>query len=117
MKLTVTTIALVIMFTGSAIRLPAKCVPGTEVSSQDDRSASVGEWVKESGDSGGEQRIILVLRADGSYRKTLDATVGGRKYGGTHEGTWTAEGKIVDLSGDGNWPAFSHDLSEFRKIR
>ena len=57
-----------------------------------------------------------MLRGDGTYTKTLEARVNGAPYGGTHDGTWSARGTTVYLSGDGNWPHITHDLSEFRKV-
>ena len=83
---------------------------------QEDKTQYVGTWEMESGDSGAHQKITLALRADNTYSKTLEARVGGSPYGGTHEGTWTAKGTVVNLSGDGKWPPYSHDLSQFRKI-
>ena len=81
----------------------------------DDGSELVGTWHYEGGDSGGQQKIDLELRSDGTYSKTLVAYVRGHRYGGQHEGTWTAQGSMVHLSGDGNWPPYDHDLSLFRK--
>jgi hypothetical protein len=76
-----------------------------------------GTWEYNGGDAGGQQKITLILRSDHSYTKTLEAHVQGANYGGTHSGTWTADGKIVHLSGDENWPPYTHDLSLFRKVR
>jgi hypothetical protein len=76
-----------------------------------------GTWEYVGGDGGGQQKITLILRSDQTYTKTLDATVNGAHYGGTHSGTWTSEGMTVRLSGDGNWPPYTHDLSAFRKVR
>jgi hypothetical protein len=76
----------------------------------------VGTWLKEVSDATAQQKITLVLRRDGTYRKTLHAVIQGVSYGGTHEGTWSINGTIVQLSGDGKWPPYSHDLSEFRQI-
>lgn len=84
--------------------------------SSSDESDLVGTWQYEGGDAGGQQKITLTLRADHSYTKTLDANVQGSHYGGTHSGTWSARGMVVDLSGDGNWPPYTHDLSSFRKV-
>jgi len=85
---------------------------------QRDTQQYVGTWERNGpNDSRATQRIILELRADGTYTKTLNATVDGKPYGGTHSGTWKARGTTVDLSGDGNWPSISHDLREFRKVR
>ncbi len=81
----------------------------------DDRARLAGTWRYQNSDTYTFQKITLVLRADGTYTKTLEARVNGSPYGGTHSGTWTASGTVVNLSGDGNWPAYSHDLSTFRK--
>jgi len=81
------------------------------------RKALAGTYYYEGGDSGGYQKITLTLRSDGTYTKVLNAAVPGLSgLGGTHSGTWTASGTSVTLSGDGNFPAFTHDLSAFRKI-
>jgi len=77
----------------------------------------VGTWEYDGGDAGAQQKITLILRSDHSYTKTLEAHVQGANYGGTHSGTWTANGKVVRLSGDDNWPPYTHDLSLFRKLR
>lgn len=80
-------------------------------------NALVGTWKGTAGDSYAHQYVTLELRGDGTYTKTLSAAVGGSNYGGTHEGTWKANGMTVYLSGDGNWPPYSHDLSKFQKVR
>jgi hypothetical protein len=73
----------------------------------------VGKWVFVKGDAGATYRITLILRGNGGYTKTLETNIGA---GGTHSGTWTSEGTVVHLSGDGNWPAYSHDLAQFQKV-
>jgi len=88
----------------------------------DNRQDLVGTWVGGAGDGGGSYVVELELHADGTYKKTLTARVSnpdgtGNGYGGSHNGTWTAKGSVVYLSGDGNWPPYSHDLSKFRKVR
>jgi hypothetical protein len=83
--------------------------------SRDSRARLAGTWRYQTRDATTSQRIVLILRSDGSYTKTLDARVNGANYGGTHSGTWTANGTVVSLSGDGNWPAYTHDLSTFQK--
>ena len=75
-----------------------------------------GTWVRERSDSNTYQKITLTLRGDGTYTKVLVAQVNGAPYGGTHDGTWTAKGTVVSLSGDGNWPRITHDLAEFKKV-
>jgi hypothetical protein len=77
----------------------------------------VGKWVGGAGDGGGSYVVELELRSDGTYMKTLTAkTSDGAGYGGKHRGTWKSRGKQLFLSGDGNWPPYSHDLSTFRKV-
>lgn len=76
----------------------------------------VGAWVRQTSDPEASQKIILILRSDGTYRKTLDALVRGVPYGGTHEGTWTMSGTVVQLSGNRTWPPYSHDLSKFQRL-
>lgn len=75
----------------------------------------IGAWEKRGQDASTHVYILLILRSDGTYRKTLDAVVDGVRYGGTHVGRWTAKGTVVYLSGDAKWPPYSHDLSEFQK--
>jgi hypothetical protein len=87
-------------------------------------SPLVGTWVQESASAVNYTRIEITLRADGTYTKTLIARTpmthggyvgSGPSLGGTHSGTWTANGMIVNLSGDGNWPPYQHDLRLFRR--
>lgn len=94
------------------------------VSDASSRAPLVGLWVQESSSAVTYSRIDLLLRADGSYTKRLltrtPMMTGGQlgsgpSIGGTHSGTWTAYGTIVHLSGDGNWPAYQHDLRLFTK--
>lgn len=73
----------------------------------------VGTWIFQTGDAGASYRITLELRADGTYTKTLETNV---SVGGTHSGTWSNRGSVVYLSGDGNWPASSHDLAKFHRV-
>ncbi len=82
-----------------------------------EQDSLIGTWHFSGGDLSAQQTIDLALRADGTYTKTLSANVRGAHYGGTHSGTWTASGTVVYLSGDGNWPAVSHDLSRFTRVR
>jgi hypothetical protein len=89
--------------------------PGQETKAE--QANLSGTWEKQGGDVHTHFYIRLVLRSDGTYRKTLNAVVDGIRYGGTHEGRWTAKGTVVYLSGDAKWPAYSHDLSEFEKQR
>lgn len=108
--------SLAVLAFGTAAGCSLAAERGTSVqSSRDDRARLAGTWRYESNDPGAHQRVLLVLRADGTYTKTLDAVVNGSKYGGKHDGTWTARGMEVRLSGDGNWPAYTHDLSTFQR--
>jgi hypothetical protein len=81
----------------------------------DDSTRLVGTWRYSTSDANTSEKISLVLRDDGTYTKTLDAKVNGVPYGGTHSGKWTARGLVVSLSGDGNWPPYTHDLARFQK--
>jgi hypothetical protein len=92
---------------------------------EETNSGLIGTWVYEDAGSVHYTRIEITLRPDGTYTKTLRARtpgwggggtgIGG--LGGTHHGRWTARGMVVSLSGDGNWPPSTHDLSSFRRIR
>jgi hypothetical protein len=98
----------------------AKLQPNGETNSE-----LIGTWVYEDAGSVHYTRIEITLRPDGTYTKTLQGRtpgwggggtgIGG--LGGTHQGRWTAKGMVVDLSGDGNWPQSTHDLSSFRRVR
>jgi hypothetical protein len=90
------------------------------------RSELAGTWRYESASGVGYTEIVLVLKADGTYTKHLKfrtpamysgAVGSGPTGGGEHSGTWTATGTVVSLSGDGNWPASTHDLSEFHRVQ
>lgn len=89
----------------------------------DDADQSV--WIKGSdqNDMITASTTMLILRSDGSYTKQFGAVVGrgigtaSGGYGGTHNGRWTSEGNLVHLSGDGNWPSYTEDLSLFRQVR
>ena len=82
-------------------------------------SELVGRWEGQGlSDSGAKQYVVLELRADSTYTKTLDAVVNGQRYGGTHSGTWKSRGSFqIHLSGDGNWPAYTQDLKSLRKVK
>lgn len=91
-----------------------------------ERSKLAGTWRYESASAVGYQEIVLELKADGTYTKQLkfrtptmySGMVGsGPTGGGEHSGTWTATGTVVSLSGDRRWPASSHDLSGFQRVR
>jgi hypothetical protein len=79
-------------------------------------------WLKNSGDIVASHTTLLTLRSDGTYTKQFAAAVGGplaslsRGFGGIHDGTWTREGDLIYLSGDGNWPPYTEDLKLFRQI-
>jgi hypothetical protein len=93
-------------------------ITAAHAESQDASDQLVGVWEGDGpSDSSAQQHTILELRADHTYTKTLNATVNGAHYGGTHSGTWTARGMIVDLSGDGNYPAYSQNLHSMRKVK
>ena len=88
-------------------------------------SGLIGTWVYEDAGSVHYTRIEITLRPDGTYAKTLQARtpgwggggsgIGG--LGGTQQGRWTATETVVHLSGDGNWPQSSYDLSSFKRVR
>lgn len=88
-------------------------------------SGLIGTWVYEDAGSVHYTRIEITLRPDGTYMKTMRARtpgwggggtgIGG--LGGTQQGRWTAIGMVVHLSGDGNWPPSTHDLSSFSRVR
>jgi hypothetical protein len=80
------------------------------------RDPYLGTWQREVKDSTGETKITLELRADGTYTKTLDAFLRGRAFHGSETGTWTADGPVVQCSGDGNSPASTHNLQYYQKI-
>src|SRR3954454_6813515 len=91
--------------------IPAACLlfPTTfptiliaQVSHRADTGDKAGTWQKEIHDNRSVAVTTLILRSDGTYKKTLKSVVDGKNYGGTHEGRWTAEGNAVHLSGDGN---------------
>jgi len=85
---------------------------------QDDQASRLaGTWQKEVSDAYTSATTILTLRSDKTYTKVFRSKVGGAPYGGTHDGTWTANGMVVQLSGDGNWPATRENLREFRKLQ
>jgi hypothetical protein len=88
----------------------------------------VGTWRYESASLSHYQEIVLDLHPNGTYDKRFRArssqymSIGGIGHtgtgptmGGDHSGTWTANGSIVRLSGDGNWPPVTHDLSQFTR--
>jgi hypothetical protein len=58
--------------------------------------------------------IVLILRANETYTKTLTGSGTNQALGGTHSGRWTSRGTIVSLSGDGNRPPYDHNLSTFQ---
>jgi hypothetical protein len=67
----------------------------------------VGTWFKEVFDGYARYTTTLDLRGNGTYTKAL--------IGSNHSGTWTSSGKIVHLSGNGNYPPTDENLSLFRK--
>ena len=87
-----------------------------------ENTAPTTVWLKSSGDMVASHTTLLTLRSDGTYTKQFEAAVGGALayistgFGGTHDGTWTREGDLVYLSGDGVWPPYTEDLKLFRQI-
>jgi len=78
----------------------------------------VGTWEGHGpSDNRAKQHVVLELRSDNTYTKTLDAVVDGKHYGGTHSGEYKARGKTVYLSGNKDWPPSNHDLSTMRKVK
>lgn len=85
--------------------------------SQDEADTLVGVWEGDGpSDARAQQHTVLELHADHTYTKTLRASVDGVAYGGTHSGTWTSRGNIVNLSGDGDYPPYSQDLRLMHKV-
>jgi hypothetical protein len=80
----------------------------------EEKSAPATVWLKISSDESATSAATLILRADGTYTKKLDASAQGA-FGGTHHGRWTRNGDLVHLSGDGNWPPYDENLSLFRR--
>ena len=88
-----------------------------QTSQQDETARLAGTWQKEVADARSSATTLLTLRADKTYTKIFRAKVDGANYGGTHDGRWSANGTVVQLSGDGNWPPTREDLREFRKLQ
>jgi hypothetical protein len=72
------------------------------VTSQEDESALVGTWRFSGGDLSAQQIIVLELRPDGTYTKTLAAYVQGARYGGTHTGTGPPAAQLFIYLGMGS---------------
>jgi hypothetical protein len=85
------------------------------------RNPLSGLWRFESSSLSHYEEIVLTLRDDGTYTKKFTGRMsswsGGPTGGGTHDGSWQANGMVVRLSGDGNWPGSTHDLRSFQKLR
>lgn len=122
--------AMVAEQTRAAMEMAARQQPSTGSNAgESDVSQSnplVGVWVSEVSSAVYYKRIELTLLADGTYSKTLQArtsgyggagTVGAPSLGGTHSGRWSANGMMVHLSGNGNWPPADHNLAEFQRVR
>jgi hypothetical protein len=84
-------------------------------------------WLKRSSDQTVTGTTRLTLRSDGTYTKELavesnpECSPGKANplvnaLGGTHHGTWTRQGDLIHLSGDGNWPACTETLSLFQRV-
>ena len=73
----------------------------------------VGTWETD----GGGRSVRLELRADGTYSELVGFPAAGMMVPG--EGTWTASGRVVSLSGSGTpdgWKPHTRDLNEFSKV-
>lgn len=73
----------------------------------------VGTWTV----NGGGRSVRLELRADGTYSELVEISAAGMMVPG--EGTWTASGRVVSLSGSGTpdgWKPHTRDLGEFSKV-
>ena len=81
-----------------------------------DLTPYLGTWQREVKDSTGQTKITLQLRADGTYTKILDAFLRGKNFHGTEDGVWSANGPLVLLSGNREFPASRHDLRNYQKI-
>ncbi len=71
-------------------------------------------WLKTAGDNSAFSTTTLILRSDGTYTKKLEASLQG-VFGGIHLGRWTQQGDILHLSGDGNWPPCTENLTLFHR--
>lgn len=94
-----------------------KTAPFTTVAAAQSPYQLVGTWESDESTSRTQKHVELFLRGDGTYTKILAARVDGLPYGGTHDGTWTNQGMLVYLSGDGNWPATTEDLRNMQKVK
>lgn len=84
------------------------------------RNPLAGTWRYESASLSHYEEVVLTLRDDGTYTKRLKgrmSSMSSATAGGEHNGFWKANGMQVHLSGDGNWPAFTHDLRTFQRIQ
>src|SRR5438309_268948 len=109
-----------VMFAPSAFPLPTPNIISSHVTyylfGQSDRDPYLGTWQRTAKDSTGETTITLELKADGSYRKKMDAFLRGQAFHSSEVGTWTADGPVVQCSGDGEAPASNHNLRYYQKI-
>lgn len=81
-----------------------------------ERKIYLGTWQRQVTDATGTTRITLQIREDGTYTKTLDASLKGKSFHGSEQGSWAANGPLVLLSGDSQFPASRHDLRNYKKI-
>jgi hypothetical protein len=84
-------------------------------------SPVVGVWFQDSdGNVSANQKLTITIRPDGTYTKESVMRVPAYGIGNipsSHNGTWTAQGTVVRLSGDGRYPGSTHDLSTFTRLR
>jgi len=88
----------------------------TPVEASGDLAPYLGTWQREVKDSTGQTKLTLQLRPDGTYTKVLDAFLRGKNFHGTEDGVWSANGPLVMLSGNREFPASRHDLRSYQKI-
>ena len=111
--------ASIIVLIALSLCLPPKAVcalPAPELLAFQSQDPHLGTWQREVSDSTGRTRIVLELRGNGTYTKSLDAYLKGQSFQATEEGTWTANGPLVRLSGDGSRPPSGHDLRNYQKL-
>ena len=84
-------------------------------------SPVVGVWFQDSdGNVSANQKLTITIRPDGTYTKESVMRVPAYGIGNipsSHNGTWTAQGMVVRLSGDGRYPGSTHDLSTFTRLQ
>lgn len=99
--------------------------PRVPDSRQDTRQNLAGTWHKTVATSTMTSTEDLELHPDGTYTSRLQYVVirGSRMQGGgVHNGTWRANGTVVQLSGgpgidgSGQWPATVADLRQYQRV-